>query len=58
MNEPIEIDGYEPDYHNNCVVCNATPTVIAVKDGEVVEDFKTCGPCMFGSADALDPDNW
>lgn len=37
------------DYSRKCEVCGATP---------VVNVSGMCGPCTFGEADCLDPDEW
>lgn len=48
----------EPDYEYECENCGSTPTVIVIKDNMVVHHTGLCGPCCFGSADCIDPDNW
>jgi hypothetical protein len=56
--ETVTIDSYEPDYKQHCIVCGQSPTVTAVKDGEVVYESEMCGPCTFGEAACLDPKEW
>lgn len=47
-----------PDYSQKCDLCGHSPTVL-IKDGDkVLDDTLLCGPCMFGSSECLDPDNW
>lgn len=53
-----EIDKFEPNYKGKCCNCDQSPTVTAVKDGKVVVDWEMCGPCTFGTAQAIDPLNW
>ena len=54
----MEIDKYEPDYASKCENCDQSPTVTGVKNDKVVYDSGMCGPCTFGTAEALDPDWW
>lgn len=56
--DTMEIDGYEPDYEDSCMNCEQSPTVTAVSKGEVVYQWHLCGPCMFGTAQALDSTTW
>ncbi len=43
-----------------CSVCGNSPCVIArpIDGGEPDMQMNMCGPCTFGTADALDPDWW
>lgn len=48
-----------PDYDQKCSVCEATPVVtIENEEGEIVQNWELCGPCLFGEADAIYPENW
>lgn len=48
-----------PDYNTACSNCGQTPTVtIKNKYEEKVNHLELCGPCAFGEAAAIDPDNW
>ncbi len=58
MNGVIKIDSYEPDYEHGCAVCGQTPTVTGVKDGKVVLETELCGPCTWGEAKTIDPEEW
>lgn len=58
MADEKKYSGYKPDYSQKCDNCDNSPTVVVKKDGETVEDYGLCGPCVFGSAECLDPDNW
>lgn len=58
MNEILEIDSYEPNYMGECCNCGQSPTVQGVKAGEVIYDSEMCGPCTFGEAACLDPQEW
>lgn len=57
MNE-IEVDKFEPDYEASCIVCGQSPVVTAVTDGKEVMRTDMCGPCTWGEAKTIDPDNW
>ena len=49
---------YDPDYITKCQNCDATPTVVYVEpDGNRIE-YEMCGPCVFGEAACLDPEEW
>ncbi|MFP3554210.1 hypothetical protein SB861_26415 [Paraburkholderia sp. SIMBA_049] len=54
----IDFDAFEPDYRHACDACGETPTVTAVKDGEVIYRPGLCGPCCWGMAECLDPSTW
>lgn len=58
VHEIIQIDNWKPNYKTPCQNCGQTPTVTAVKDGKVVYDNKMCGPCTWGEAETIDPENW
>lgn len=50
---------YFPDYEQKCGNCGESPVVtIQNEKGKVVHDFEMCGPCTFGSAKCLDPEEW
>lgn len=57
--EVIKVDHYEPDYTAECINCGASPVVIAV-DADGVELMRTdmCGPCTWGEAKTIDPEEW
>ena len=56
--EPEVIDRYEPDWETSCEVCGQTPTVTGVRDGKIVLHVAMCGPCTWGEAACLDPEEW
>jgi len=58
MTEELIIDSYEPDYTEKCENCENRPVVTAILDGKVVHNFHLCGPCTFGEASCLDPEEW
>lgn len=58
MSESIELDKYTPNYIARCENCDQSPTVEGVKDGKVVYESGMCGPCTFGEAACLDPEEW
>ena len=54
---------FEPNYDRPCMCCGNTPTVNIVNTNSegrevVVHRGDMCGPCTFGTADAIDPDEW
>lgn len=53
--EPAE---YKPNYDIECVNCTQTPTVDVYVKGKLASHMGLCGPCCFGEADCLDPENW
>ena len=53
-----EIDRFEPDWQSECDNCGDVPTVTAVLNGQVGAHTGLCGPCTWGEAKMLDPDEW
>lgn len=53
-----EVDSFEPDYQGTCSVCSQSPIVTGVLDGKVILRTDLCGPCTWGEAACLDPDEW
>lgn len=50
---------YVPDYDTPCDICGAVPTVTIVdSNGEQKTHYEMCGPCTFGDAAMLDPQEW
>ena len=49
---------YVPDYEVECENCGETPTVTIFQNGLIQSQTELCGPCCFGTADAINPDNW
>jgi hypothetical protein len=54
----IVLDAFRPNYSARCENCGQSPTVEGVKDGKVVYSSDMCGPCTFGKAACLDPEEW
>ncbi len=54
----IPKETYVPCYESNCENCEQTPTVTVHKNGKENYRFDMCGPCTFGTAQALDVDWW
>ncbi len=54
----LAVDSWEPDYEAPCQNCGTTPTVTGVRNGKVVTRPDLCGPCTWGEAACLDPENW
>lgn len=48
----------EPNYEIECVVCGQTPTVDLLEKGKDVYHTELCGPCCFGEAACIDPEEW
>jgi len=55
-----EVCTTKPNYDIRCEVCDQTPTVdLYTADGKKrLEQMGLCGPCMFGEAEMIDPENW
>jgi len=53
-------DKWEPDYNGKCCNCGQSPVVTSVNiaTGKTTYSSEMCGPCTFGEADCVDPDNW
>jgi len=49
---------YVPSYEYACDICDRVPTVCIMEDGIVTEHMGLCGPCCFGTAEALDAEEW
>lgn len=58
MHKIVEVDSYEPDYKAECINCGQSPVVTAVSDGVEVMRTDLCGPCTFGEAKCIDPEEW
>lgn len=59
--EPIDEEKvtYTPDYGTECTNCYQVPTITVVNDqGQQIQHTELCGPCCWGDADTLDPENW
>lgn len=49
----------EPNYQRPCLACDQVPTVdIQPVRGGAIRHTDLCGPCTWGEANTLDPDNW
>lgn len=49
---------YVPDYNSLCGNCGQSPVVTLEVGGEVETNFELCGPCVFGEAGCIDPEEW
>ncbi len=47
-----------PNYTGMCEVCEQSPTVTIIENEKELYASTLCGVCMFGTAQALDPDKW
>lgn len=54
----LAIDSWEPDYNGSCQNCGQSPVVTGVRHGNVVMSPDLCGPCCWGEAACIDPENW
>lgn len=48
---------FKPDYKTKCENCEQTPTVEMI-DGNKAVNTGMCGPCFFGEAACIDPEEW
>jgi hypothetical protein len=50
----------KPNYERECEGCDMKPTIdlYSVDGSTFIEHTNLCGPCMFGEADAIDPETW
>jgi len=51
---------YVPDWKTPCGNCGQKPTVTArdPKTNELVNHWEMCGPCVWGEAKTIDPEEW
>ena len=54
----IEIDSFQPDYAHECDNCGQSPVVTGIRRGTVIYLSGMCGPCTWGEAAMLDPEEW
>ncbi len=54
------VDEWAPDYTSQCENCGQAPVVTSVNRKTQKETYRSdmCGPCTFGEAACLDPDEW
>ena len=57
MSKPVEAD-FVPNNELPCMVCGQTPTVDIYVDGKREVPTELCGPCTWGEADTINPENW
>ena len=55
--EPKEAK-FLPNYEVPCINCGQTPTVDIYVNNTLENNMELCGPCCFGEANTLDPENW
>jgi len=55
--KPVEARA-EPNYDLPCESCGQVPTVRVVAEGLRPHETRLCGPCCWGEADTIDPENW
>jgi len=60
MKPKAEPASTKPNYKKKCMVCGQKPTVdVYTPDGsKKLDSTELCGPCCFGEADCVDPNNW
>ena len=49
---------FEPDYDEKCEACGSTPTVVAMRYGQIVARTHLCGVCTWGEAAMQHPREW
>lgn len=49
---------FKPNYELPCEVCGQTPTIDIFVEGKLERRTEMCGPCTWGEADTIDPENW
>lgn len=54
----LGIQEFKPDWVAECCVCDQSPVVDVYEDGKLVYSTDMCGPCSFGEAAAIDPEEW
>ena len=48
-----------PDYESECELCGNSPVVLIIEEQAGSEhETLMCGPCFFGAACCLHPENW
>lgn len=57
MNKPTPAE-FRPNYDIGCLNCEQIPTVDVYVRGKLERHTEMCGPCTWGEADTLDPENW
>ena len=57
MADPTPAD-FRPNYDIACEVCGQTPTIDIYVCGKLRSHHGLCGPCCWGEADTIDPENW
>ena len=55
--DPDKVE-YVPDYKAACDVCGQSPVVTVYENGNKTYSTDMCGPCTWGEAETIDPDNW
>lgn len=53
-----EVSAFTPNHDIPCIVCGQKPTVDSVNLDGSIDHTELCGPCCFGEADCIDPENW
>ena len=54
----ITLDGYKPNYEQECSRCGYSPTVDVIHGGRMVHTSDLCGCHFFSDYSMLDPDAW
>lgn len=49
---------FEPNYTVSCEACEQTPTIDIFVEGKLERRTEMCGPCTWGEAATIDPENW
>lgn len=51
-------EDFKPNHGTKCENCEQTPTVVVIVSTTEEYNSGLCGPCYFGTARALDSDEW
>jgi hypothetical protein len=58
QNSSVTEADFKPNYSAQCICCGQVPTVDIYVEGKRRSRTEMCGPCTWGEADTIDPENW
>ena len=58
MNRERQAAEFKPNHKAPCMVCGSKPTIDIFVGGKLERRTEMCGPCTWGEADTIDPENW
>lgn len=56
--DEVSLNGYKPNYEQECSKCGESPCVDVIRNGRMVHTSDLCGPHFFHCQDAVDPEIW